>query len=135
MDPTLPQTAPELVLREERLALGADRVPVERVRLQRRITTEVRQVDVTVRREELVLERSPLDDGTTGSRAPGQSQPLVIVLSEEVPVVQVVTRPYERVSVHVDSVVTGEQQVSASLGREVAELVEDGAGQAGRTSR
>jgi len=119
----LATAGPEIVLHEERLAVGTRPVPVERLVLRRRITTEVRQVEVTVRREVLEVQRDALtDDSATASPAQGRAQePLVIVLSEEVPVVQLQTRPYERVRVDVETT-TEQQRVVGTVGRERAEL-------------
>ena len=49
-----PDGVAEVVRSEERLRVGTVRNPVERVRLSRRIVTELRQVEVAIRREELV---------------------------------------------------------------------------------
>ena len=118
--PQAPYQAPEIVLHEERLAVRLDRVATERVVLRRRVVTEVRQVDVTVRREELEIVRVPAS-GQEPVRSGPPRHPLVIVLSEEVPVVELVTRPYEQVVVHVDTVTT-QQQVTADVQREQADL-------------
>lgn len=116
--------APEVVLHEERLRVQTREVPVERVVLRRRVVTEVRQVEVTVRREELEVHRLPVE-GTRSAR-PESPRTTTIVLSEEVPVVQLQTRPYERVTVTVETV-AGQQQVSAEVSREQVEVdVQDG---------
>jgi stress response protein YsnF len=52
----------------------------------------------------------------------------VILLSEEVPVVQLHTRPYERVTVHVDTV-TEQVEVTHDLAREQADVRSLDAGQ------
>lgn len=117
--PQVPQT-PQVVLHEQRLIINTEQVPVERVVLRRRITSHVRQVEVTVRREELEITREPL----TATVQPGPPQPpLVLVLSEETPVVQLHTRAYERVTVRIDSV-AGQQQVTGDLSYEKAELLQ-----------
>ena len=118
--PPAPDQAPEVVLHEERLAVRLDRVPTERVVLRRRIVTEVRQVDVTVRREVLEVHRVHAT-GQEPARSGPPRHPLVIVLSEEVPVVELVTRPYEQVVVHIDTVTT-QQQVTADVQREQVDL-------------
>lgn len=120
---TAEQRAPQVVLHEQRLLVGTVRVPTEQVVLRRRITTSVRQVQVTVRREELEVHRVPLTDqeAAAGAPVPAAGPPLVILLSEEIPVVQVVTRPYEQVTVHVDTA-TGQQQITQDLSRERAEV-------------
>ena len=120
------QAAAEVVLHEEQLRVGTRRVPTEKVLVRRRVVTEVRQVEVTVRREELEVHRVPLD-GHEQAPVGGPPEPLVIVLSEEVPVVQVQTRPYERVTVHIDTV-TEHVEVTGQLAREQAEVSSPDAG-------
>lgn len=119
------QKAVDMVLHEERAALGLTRLGLRAV-VRRRVVTEVRQVEVTVRREVLDVEHLPLDPAPDGSTpalpAPGQAPaPLTIVLSEEVPVVHTETRPYEQVTVTVETF-TEQQQVSATVATEQAEL-------------
>jgi len=114
---------PEVVRHEERLKVGTTQVPYERVVLRRRITTEVRQIEVTVRREVLEVQRDQLSGQDAGTAALGDTaqQPLVIVLSEEVPVVQMQTRPYEQVRVVVDRT-TEHVEVTETVGKEQVEL-------------
>lgn len=112
--------AAAVVLHEEQLRVGTRRVPTEKVLVRRRVVTEVRQIEVTVRREELEVHRVPLD-GHEQAAVGGPPEPLVILLSEEVPVVQLQTRPYERVTVHVDTVVE-QVEVTADLAREQADV-------------
>lgn len=115
------QAAAEVVLHEEQLRVGTRRVPTGKVLVRRRVVTQVHQVEVTVRREELEVHRVPLDGSEQAPVGPAP-EPLVLVLSEEVPVVQLQTRPYERVTVHVDTEV-GEQFVTGTVSREHAEVV------------
>lgn len=112
--------APEVVLHQEQLRVGTRRVPTEKVLVRRRVVSEVRQIEVTVRREEVEVYRVPLD-GHEQAPVGGPPEPLVILLSEEVPVVQLQTRPYERVTVHVDTV-TEQVEVTADLAREQADV-------------
>ncbi len=124
MTTTPPNPAVEIELREQQLQVDTVRVPVERVVLRRRIVTEVQQVQVTVRREELEIIREPLSGQPTG--APGEAPPpLLIVLSREVPVVQLQRRPYEQVTVRVTSV-EGQQQINESVSKEQVELTTTG---------
>ncbi len=124
MTTTPPKPAVEIELREQQLQVDTVRVPVERVVLRRRIVTEVQQVQVTVRREELEIIREPLPGHPTG--APGGAQsPLLIVLSREVPVVQLQRRPYEQVTARVTSV-QGQQQINETVSKEQAELTTTG---------
>ena len=121
-----PSPTAEVVLREQRLSVDTVRVATERVVLRRRVVSEVRQVQVTVQREELEVRRVPVDPdreqdtGTRGAAGP----PLVIVLSEQVPVVQLQTRAYETITVTVD-VVTGQQEVHEQAAREHAEVTQE----------
>ncbi len=116
--------AAQVELREQRLQVTTVRVAVERVVLRRRIVTEVQQIQVTVRREELEIVREPLSGQPTG--APGAAQPpLLIVLSREVPVVQLQRHPYEQVTARVTSV-QGQQQINESVSKEQAELTTTG---------
>ncbi len=112
--------AAEVVLHQEQLRVSTRRVPTEKILVRRRVVSEVRQIEVTVRREELEVYRVPLD-GHEQSPVGGPPEPLVILLSEEVPVVQLQTRPYERVTVHVDTV-TEQVEVTEHLAREQADV-------------
>jgi uncharacterized protein (TIGR02271 family) len=118
-DPPL-TSGPDVVLHQEQLHIGVSRVAVRAV-LRRRITTEVRQVEVTVRREVLEVEHLPVEQDGDIAGAGQTRTPLVIVLSEEVPVVELRTRPYEQVTVDVETV-TDQQPVSATVGRELADI-------------
>lgn len=112
----------------EQLHVHTVRVPVERVRLVRRVVTETRQLQVQVRREELHVERIAVADGeAVPAEAVGGSPAgeLVIVLSEEVPVLTTAVRPTERVRVSVVTV-TGDRTVSADLRHEQTTLERDG---------
>jgi uncharacterized protein (TIGR02271 family) len=99
--------AAEVVLSAERLSVGVERVPAERVRISKRIVEELRTVQVPLRREELVVTREVLSaDGPLPAGSPADD--LVLVLREEVPVVSVDTQVYERVVVSVETVQTSE---------------------------
>jgi len=119
-----PGAAAEVELREQRLQVATVRVAVERVVLHRRIVTEVQQIQVTVRREELEIVREPLSGQPTGALGAAQP-PLLIVLSREVPVVQLQRHPYEQVTARVTSV-QGQQQINESVSKEQAELTTTG---------
>lgn len=119
---------PEVVLHQERLQVDTVRQPTERLLVRRVITTETRQIEVTVRREELRLERLSVEDqptsttaASTGGTSTGRPA-LVLVLSQEVPTVQLHTQPYERVTLHVDTV-TDQQHVTEPLAHEQVEVV------------
>ncbi len=118
--PTRPDR-PDVVLHAEGLQVTLRSVPVERVRVRRRVTTHTRQVEVTVRREELEIERLPLEAGADGRTGTSAGSVLEVVLREEVPVVTTRTRAYEKVIVTVGQV-TGEEPVTAALRHEEVEL-------------
>ncbi len=113
-------TAAEVVLHQEQLRVGTRRVPTEKVLVRRRVVTEVRQIEVTVRREELEVLRLPLD-GHEQAQVGEPPEPLVILLSEEVPLMQLRTRPYERVTVRVDTV-SEPQVVTETVSREQVDV-------------
>jgi stress response protein YsnF len=114
------KTAPVTLSQQELVQLRSDRVAVERLRVRRRIVSETVMVPAVVRREELVIDRLPTADGIpTTAEA---SLPLVLVLREEVPVVTVAVRPYERVTVRVVEV-AGQQSITAALDREQVEVL------------
>jgi len=119
-----PNATAEVELREQRLQVDTVRVPVERVVLRRRIVTEVQQIQVTVRREELEITREPLSGQPTGAHG-GAPPPLLILLSREVPVVQLQRHPYEQVTARVTSV-EGQQQINETVSKEQAELTTTG---------
>jgi len=120
MTTTPPDPAVEIELREQQLQVDTVRVPVERFVVRRRIVTEVQQIQVTVRREELEITREPLSGQPTGAPG-GAPPPLLIVLSREVPVVQLQRHPYEQVTVQVKRV-EGQQQINETVSKEQAEL-------------
>jgi hypothetical protein len=119
MTPEGSASAAEVVLHEERVHVDVEREAVRAV-VRRRIVTEVRTVEVTVRREVLEVEHEPYD-GPALPVAGEPRQALSIVLSEEVPVVSLQVQPYERVSLDVHTVV-GEERVTTTSGQERAEL-------------
>ena len=115
----------ELTLREEQVRVGTEWVAAGRVRVRRRVISETRMVQVTVRREELVIETDAavaadgamvgmVLDGAAVAPPAGPVDPLVIVLREERPEVSTRLYPYERVTVHVDLTAT-EQRVDSQV--------------------
>lgn len=124
-DQDRPGTAIQVVLAAEHGQVRTRRVPVERIRVAKRIVTETRLLPVEVRREELVVERLPVpDSGDATPPAPAADTGLVLVLHEQVPEVTVRTVPTELVRVVRDTV-TDTVQVTARLHREQAEVVTD----------
>lgn len=107
MTSTHPDTPNEMILSEEQLIVTTRWAVSGRLRLTRRVVTQTRQIEVTVRREELheewepaqPSESDPLEDGEP---QPAQTRdPLVIVLHEEVPEITLRVHPYEQATVSV----------------------------------
>ena len=125
---------PELVRSEEELVISKTAAPVERVRLIKRVVTETVTKTFEVRREELHIEREPVQRGADGVAA-GDGAGIevesrgdhfhenveVIVLMEEEVVVTKRVVPRERVRLVTQTVVE-ERQVSDDLRREEVEL-------------
>lgn len=110
---------PEVVLHEERLDVDVRREATRAV-VRRRILTEMRTIQVPVRREVLEVEHLPATDVALPVR-PEPRRELVLVLSEEVPVVHLQVQPYERVTVSVEPV-HEEQRLAVPVSAERAEL-------------
>jgi uncharacterized protein (TIGR02271 family) len=113
---------PAVTVHEERLEVSSRSVPVERVRVRKVIVEEQVMVPVTVRREELRVEREPL---TGAGEVPGdgglEDDVLDLVLSREEPVVGTRVVPVERVRV-TRSIVVTERQIDETLRREEVEV-------------
>jgi len=103
-----------VIRREERLRAGVETVPLERVRLEKRIVEEQRTVTVTVRREEVRLVREALDPDDTAALDQVHGDVPELVLHEER--VEVTTRvvPVERVRLRRDRV-TRDEVVSGEV--------------------
>jgi stress response protein YsnF len=97
---------------QEEMSVGTVWRPRERLRLRKVIVTE--HVTVAVRREELRVERVPLD-GDAAADPPAPVPEREMVLYEERPVVEVV--PRERVRLRVETV-TAQEEVAEELRRE-----------------
>ncbi len=110
--PEGPESA-TMVRSEQQLRIDHQLVATERVRVRRRVVSETRQLSVTVRREELVIDRRPLPDTPVAALTPPET-PLVFSLLEEVPVLTMTTRAYELATVTVE-LVTGEQPITTDL--------------------
>ena len=132
-----------MTLSGERLVVTAKEWAVTgTVAVRRRVVTETKTIQVTVRREELVVDppTSPstgsvtTDGGAQGGTADPSSEvggdagsdahtthaALVIVLSEEVPEVSLRVNAYEQVTVYVDPI-TSDVKIPAQLRREVVD--------------
>lgn len=120
-DSSTPGTTGATVLRsEERLIAGVTTVPSQRVVVRKVVVEEERTITVTVRHEELRVDRVDLGPGEAPT-APSTALPLDLVLHEEQ--VEVVTSvvPTERVHVDVRRV-AGERTVTDEVRRERVEV-------------
>jgi len=110
---------------EEELAVDTVWRPAERVRVRvrRRVVEEEVMVAVTVRREELEIEREPESRFDPPRRDAGEpAEALVMVLHEERPVVGVEVVPTEVVRVRRAVVGGGERTVTDTVRREQIEV-------------
>jgi len=112
-------TEAEVTLSEERLQVDRRRRPHERVRLRKYVVTEYVTVRVPVKREEVSLERIPIDEDDV-EPADG---PEVVLMTEE-PVIEKHVVARERVRLHKD-VLTAEREVTETVRREEAEVDRD----------
>jgi uncharacterized protein (TIGR02271 family) len=116
----------EVVVSEEQLAVDTRRVATERVRVRKAVVTEEVTVTVTLRREELVIERHPIDDGpgpATAGDEPvvGDGTDLEFVLHTEEPVVTKRVVPVERVRLRRDELVE-ERRITDTVRKERVEV-------------
>jgi uncharacterized protein (TIGR02271 family) len=108
---------------EEELAVDTVWRPAERVRVRRRVVEEEVMVAVTVRREELEIEREPVSRFDPPRRDAGEpADALVMVMHEERPVVGVEVVPTEVVGVHRELVRGDERTVYDTVRRERIEV-------------
>lgn len=123
-DTSHPTTDTAMTRSEERLNVGTERVQTGRARLRKHVVTEMQQIDVPVRREEVRLEREPINDANRGEAMAGADiteDEHEIILTEERPVVTTETVPVERVRLGKE-VVTEQQTVSGEVRKENIEL-------------
>lgn len=112
----------DVIRSEEELHLSSAWRPVERVRVRKRVVTEERTVTLTLRREELVVEREPVVGGAAvPGRQPAVQEPVVLTLSEEQAVITTRVVPVERVRVVVDRV-TEHHELETTLRAEQVEV-------------
>jgi uncharacterized protein (TIGR02271 family) len=113
----------EVVLTEEQLLVDTERVPAQRVRVRKEIVEEEVTITVTLRHEELIIEREPIRPGDVPAEtAQGprlDEPPIEIVLWAEEPVVTTRAVPTERVRV-VRTLGSQQQDLTAQLRRERA---------------
>lgn len=115
----------EVTVSEEELVVDKRPAVTERVRLRKVIVEEEVTIAVTLRREELRIEREPVDPDTPVERANGDGQlvegELEFVLLAEQPVVERRVVPVERIRVARDTVVEHER-ISGQVRKEHAEV-------------
>ena len=113
----------EVVLREEQLVVETERVPAQRVRVRKEIVEEQVTITVTLRHEELVIEREPVKPGDVPPETAGgprlDEPPIEIVLWAEEPVVSTRAVPVEKVRV-LRTLGSRQQDLTAQLRRERA---------------
>jgi uncharacterized protein (TIGR02271 family) len=119
----------EVVRHEEQLSVDTRAQATERVRVRKRVVTEEVTLTVTVRREELVIDREPIPDGAPGISGPSEF-PLAedggeveFVLHAEEPVVTKRVVPVERVSLRRETT-TEARHVTDSVRKERVEIDE-----------
>jgi len=114
---------PVVTVHEERLDVATRQVLVERVRVRKVIVEEQVMVPVTVRREELRIEREPVAPGeeVQGATTAAGAEPLELVLSREEPVVSTRVVPVERVRISTTPVVA-ERVIEDTLRHEEVEV-------------
>ncbi|WP_315501675.1 PRC and DUF2382 domain-containing protein [Actinomyces radicidentis] len=115
-----------VVAHEERLNVGTEQRETGKVRLRKYVVTETQSVEVPVQREELRVEREPINERVTGDDVIGEdvSDGETITLHEEVPVVSKETVATERVSVGKETVQDTET-VQAEVAKEQVEVEGD----------
>lgn len=122
-DPAATTEQGSVVRSEERLLVDRETRPTERVTVRKRVVSEDVTRTVTVRREELVVVREPLEDAdVVDDHEPTTHEELELVLHEERVEVRTVVVPVERVRVRVVRV-EGEQTVTEVLRREQIDIV------------
>lgn len=118
-----------MVRHEEHLDVATVTQPVERIRLLKRVVTEEATATVTVRREELVIEREPVEeaDSELDAGATVAETDYVVTLYREVPVVSTRVVPVERVVLR-KALVSEEVEVGGEVRVERIDVERDGDG-------
>ena len=117
----------EIVVSEEQLAVETRSVPTERVHVRKEVVTEDVTITVTLRREELVIEREPIDAAPGAARGedrlPVDGEELEIVLHAEEPVVTKRVMPVERVRLRRNEIVE-ERRITDTVRKERVDVDE-----------
>lgn len=130
----------QAVAREEHLKVGKQDHVAGKARLRKRVITEHEQVDVPVEREELVVEREPVDPNSPQARAgagsldDAQETDETITLHEERPVVDKETVATEKVNVGKRKVVDTET-VGGDVRKEKIDVETDDVNREGRDTK
>ena len=120
------EEATRLVLSEEELAVGKRDVRAGEVEVTKRVETERVAEDVTLRHDEVEVERRPITEGyAAGGATIGQEEEIRIPLHAEEAVVEKRVVPKEEVVVRKREVAENEV-VEADLRRERAEVHREG---------
>ena len=113
-----------MTVSEEQLTVSTRPVATERVRLRKHVVTEEVTLTVTLRKERFTVEREPIAESDAGGHVGSTDftdSDQEIVLYEEVPVVQKVVRPVERIRLG-SEVVTEQQTVGGEVRKERVEV-------------
>jgi uncharacterized protein (TIGR02271 family) len=120
------EEAARLVLSEEELAIGKREVRAGEVEVNKRVETERVRDDVTLRREEVEVERRPITNAYDAAGATiGEDESIRIPLHAEEAVVEKRVVPKEEIVVRKHDVADTEM-VEADLRRERAEVHSEG---------
>jgi len=114
---------------EEHLRVGTRSEPVGRARLRKYVVTELESVTVTLRHEEVHVERTPIG-GADAGRYPGTlvAEENEVTLHAERPVARTEAVPVERVRLGTE-LVTGRETVTGEVRQERIELEDETAAQ------
>ncbi|GAA1123194.1 PRC and DUF2382 domain-containing protein [Citricoccus alkalitolerans] len=109
-----------VVARDEHLNVGTERRESGNVRLRKHTYTDTETVEVPVSREEVVVEREPIDPSSPEDLRDGGDEDVVVTTHEEVPVVNK-TATAEKVTVDKNTV-RDTEQVSGTVQHEDVEV-------------
>lgn len=127
-DTSGPTTDDAMTRSEEQLNVGTRKEVTGRARLRKYITTENVTTTVPVQREEVRIEREPINDSNVGDAMDGpelSEEEHEVTLHEERPVVEKETVPVERVRLDKDTV-TEEHTVNEEVRKENIDVDGDG---------
>ncbi len=119
-----------VVVRNEELNVGTERRATGQVRLRKHTYTDTETVEVPVTREEVVVDREPIDPDSAEARAGGGDEEIVVETHEEVPVVDKKVTA-EKVSADKQTV-TDTEKVSDSVQHEEVDVDRDAEGKHGK---